>query len=1260
MADITINEISIAAASVDATDNIPLQTAGNITKKCPISVLDDYISEFISVGGILSPKTPTDTMSIAGLSLTTTPLAVSSGGSGQSSYTDGELLIGNTTGNTLTKAHLTGGVGIGITEGHGSITITNALPDPGYWQKVGTVISPDIPTDTISAAGITLTTTPLAVSSGGSGQSSYTNGELLIGNTTGNTLTKAHLTAGTGIAITNGAGSITIENTAGTTSYWKRVTGVILPDTPTDTLSVPSIALTTSALSVSYGGTGETSYTDGQLLIGNTTGNTLTKASLTAGTGISITNGHGSITVTNSAPDLGYWTRSTGVISAVTGTDTLSMAGITLTTTPLGVSSGGSGQSSYTDGQLLIGNTTGNTLDKGTLTAGTGISITNGHGSITITNTATGTTYWTKVGSVISPDTPTDTLSVPSVTLTTTALAVTSGGTGESSYTNGQLLIGNTTGNTLVKSTLTAGTGIAITNGSGSITIENTASGTSYWTRVGSVISPHTPTDTLSVPSISLTTTALTVGNGGTGQTSYTDGQLLIGNTTGNTLDKGTLTAGSGISITNGHGTITITNTESGISYWTKVGSVISPHTPTDTLSVPEVTLTTTPLAVTSGGNGQTSYTDGQLMIGNSTGNTLTKGTLTAGSGISITNGHGSITITNNEASYWTKVGSVISPETPSDTLSVPSLTLSSSPLAVSYGGTGHTSTYSDGELLIGNSVGHTLGRATLTAGTGISIANGNGSITITNSSPDSGYWTRNTGVLSATSPTDSLHMASLTLTTTPLAVTSGGNGQTSYTDGQLMIGNTTGNTLTKGTLTAGAGISITNGHGSITITNTLPDSQYWHRSAGVLTPETSTDTISAAGITLTTTPLAVTSGGSGQTSYTDGQLLIGNTTGNTLTKAHLTAGTGISITNGSGAITITNTSPDSGFWKRTTGVISAVTGTDTLSIAGITLTTTPLAVTGGGTGNTTFNDGQLLIGNSTGNTLTKAALTAGDGIAIANGHGTITISNSQILLTDSIVGLKIENDSGDTANYIRINIGRCADSTLSKAMNLSVALVKRIDANWQAGTNMGGFPSSLTLAVDTTYHFFLIMHTNGTIDAGFDSSVTAANLLSDSGYTYYRRIGSIITAGGGPEIMEFTQLNDTFLLSAGLADTSISFYMTDETKTVDLKTPSGIVTKAIISFLPHYQDTGLVSAQILGYFYSIVQDGGAPALVNNFSAGYIHSDGYTIMNSGRLEIHTNESSQIGVSTYTLTPTGAPKRITLYINVDGWIDDRSL
>jgi len=53
----------------------------------------------------------------------------------------------------------------------------------------------------------------------------------------------------------------------------------------------------------------------------------------------------------------------------------------------------------------------------------------------------------------------------------TGTLPVANGGTGQVSYTNGQLLIGNTTGNTLTKATLTAGTGVTVTNGTGSITL---------------------------------------------------------------------------------------------------------------------------------------------------------------------------------------------------------------------------------------------------------------------------------------------------------------------------------------------------------------------------------------------------------------------------------------------------------------------------------------------------------------------------------------------------------------------------------------------------------------------------------------------------------------------------------------------------------------------------------------------------------------------------------------------------------------------
>ena len=52
-----------------------------------------------------------------------------------------------------------------------------------------------------------------------------------------------------------------------------------------------------STITPTYGGTGQSSYTNGQLLIGNSSGNTLTKSTLTAGSNVTIANGNGSITI---------------------------------------------------------------------------------------------------------------------------------------------------------------------------------------------------------------------------------------------------------------------------------------------------------------------------------------------------------------------------------------------------------------------------------------------------------------------------------------------------------------------------------------------------------------------------------------------------------------------------------------------------------------------------------------------------------------------------------------------------------------------------------------------------------------------------------------------------------------------------------------------------------------------------------------------------------------------------------------------------
>lgn len=77
-------------------------------------------------------------------------------------------------------------------------------------------------------------------------------------------------------------------------------------------------------IDVAYGGTGQTTYVDGQLLIGNSTGNTLTKATLTAGAGISITNGSGSITIAATGGGSGTVTSITAGTGLTGGTITTS------------------------------------------------------------------------------------------------------------------------------------------------------------------------------------------------------------------------------------------------------------------------------------------------------------------------------------------------------------------------------------------------------------------------------------------------------------------------------------------------------------------------------------------------------------------------------------------------------------------------------------------------------------------------------------------------------------------------------------------------------------------------------------------------------------------------------------------------------------------------------------------------------------------------------------------------------------------------
>lgn len=144
-----------------------------------------------------------------------------------------------------------------------------------------------------STSASVLTAGTLPVPAGGTGATDLTANNVIIGNGTSAVQFVAPGTNGN-VLTSNGTTWVSSPATGGVTSFSAGTTGL----TPsTNTTGVVTLAGT---LAVSNGGTGQTTYTNGQLLIGNTTGNTLTKATLTAGTGISITNGAGSITIASS------------------------------------------------------------------------------------------------------------------------------------------------------------------------------------------------------------------------------------------------------------------------------------------------------------------------------------------------------------------------------------------------------------------------------------------------------------------------------------------------------------------------------------------------------------------------------------------------------------------------------------------------------------------------------------------------------------------------------------------------------------------------------------------------------------------------------------------------------------------------------------------------------------------------------------------------------------------------------------------------
>lgn len=387
-----------------------------------------------------------------------------------------------------------------------------------------------------------------------------------------------------------------------------------------------------------------------------------------------------------------------------------------------------------------------------------------------------------------------------------------------------------------------------------------------------------------------------------------------------------------------------------------------------------------TTIATTRGGTGLTSYVLGDILYA-SAANTLAAlaGNITTSKRFLTQTGNGSVSaapswgaitaadVTSGAAltkTDDTNVTLTLGGTPASALLAATSLTLGwTGTLSATRGGTGlNASAATNGQLLIGNGTGFTL--ATITQGTGITITNGAGTISITNGGVTSITGTANQVLANATSGSAQTGAVTLTLP------------QNIHTGATPTFA---GLVLTAGTVTVS--------------TPYISNTQTWNAGAVTFTGEITniTDTASAAasklfeyqvggvarfavrkdGAVVTgswqATTIAAIYGGTGQTSYAVGDLLYADTTTSLAKLADVATGNAL-ISGGIGV------APS---WGKI-GLATHVSGT--------------LGVANGGTGNTaTPTNGQILIGNGSGFSL--SSLTAGSNITITPSAGGITIA---------------------------------------------------------------------------------------------------------------------------------------------------------------------------------------------------------------------------------------------------------------------------
>ena len=609
---------------------------------------------------------------------------------------------------------------------------------------------------------------------------------------------------------------------------------------------------------------------------------------------------------------------------------------------------------------------------------------------------------------------------------------------------------------------------------------------------VAMVLSVLTFIDGGSISDVSKLSGTVSSEHGGTGQTSFLEGQLLIGTSSGS-LEKNKLAPGSNFVVTNGDGTITLglpttlNNLDSVTSDLIKTKNLV-----TDTLtlgsgglSISGVALTATSSApnvsIALGGSPNTALFNsasialgwvGKLSVNRGGTGLLTtpRGSMLWGSDVdTLATFNGNATETKM---FLSQTGTGLFPSVPVWE-AIPSVTgaplttnsTSSSPVTLTASPANNSALLSPVSLTVGwsgllsPSLGGT-GLSSLSYTKGSMIYCSTNGVLDTfqgNSSGSKNFLVQTSNNMPTWSAIDAGDISGI------LGPAFGGTGMTTYEKGSMIYSNAQGSLASFSGNSSGTRAFLSQSSNNQPLWSTILGSEV---SGSQLKTESNFSRISlttsnGSGALLATATITLnwnagalecTNGGTGIQTYSRGQMLYVNDLNVLATFNGNNTGTRNFLTQQN------NNVPQWG---------TIVAGDITSGI---------LSVSNGGTGQATYTDGQLLIGNSNGNTLTKATLTqsSANRVIINVGNGSISLSTPQDINTTSQV------------QFGQLSIGSEITSGSSFLINTSTT---------SSGINLLNFKLSSTQTVNTGSNTALV------------SAIDCSNVINNG--------GSISTAAG-------------------------------------------------------------------------------------------------------------------------------------------------